>query len=111
GSAAQSGSTHRQQEQPPQVFSLCAACHPVTADGENGLGPNLRGVLGRRAGSYAGFTYSKAMRNAKIVWSRHELDEYLTNPAAKIPGNMMVFSGLSSSKDREALIGYLAALK
>jgi cytochrome c len=47
-----------------RVFQRCYACHSVLA-GENNLpGPNLRCVLGRRAGTLPGFQFSPAMVEA-----------------------------------------------
>ena len=46
------------------LFQRCYACHSVDP-AEQGLpGPNLAGVVGRRAGAQAGFDYSPAMRAA-----------------------------------------------
>src|ERR1700716_2048366 len=44
----------------------CASCHTVEV-GKNGFGPSLAGVLGRKAGSLAGFTYSPAMAQARLT--------------------------------------------
>src|SRR5712675_1779837 len=41
-----------------QVFQACAACH---SDKPDALGPNLAGVIGRKAGSRDDFRYSNAM--------------------------------------------------
>src|SRR5512140_3742433 len=40
------------------VFQRCAACHSIDPSGRNGLGPNLRGVVGRGSGKAPGFAYS-----------------------------------------------------
>ena len=48
-----------------QVFAACAACH---APDHNGIGPRLAGIVGRTSGSVEDFRYSRAMKNAKIVW-------------------------------------------
>src|ERR1700743_2792907 len=39
------------------VFQRCAICHRVEKDGGNGLGPNLFGVVGRKAGTVENFAY------------------------------------------------------
>src|SRR5262245_66599597 len=48
------------QQAPPPAFQRCSACHAVTANAPAGVGPNLHGVFGRRAGSGPGFDCSDA---------------------------------------------------
>jgi cytochrome c len=93
------------------VFSRCAACHNNTKGGPNGLGPNLFGVVGRKAGTLKDFSYSAAMKNAAFVWNNQKLDTYIANPAKTVPGNRMAFAGLPDAKQRTDLIGYLDTLK
>ncbi|MCP3466096.1 cytochrome c family protein [Bradyrhizobium sp. CCGUVB23] len=89
------------------VFRKCQACHS-TEPGKNMLGPSLAGVIGRKAGSEAGYNYSPAMKSADIVWSAQTLDQYLTDPAKVVPGNKMPFPGLKTDHDRADVIAYLA---
>ncbi len=96
---------------PPASFAICAACHTVTSDGAPGIGPNLHGVVGRHAGTAAGFSYSPAMKDAKITWSRETLNEYLTSPGAKVPGNYMMFVGEPDPEQRKSIIDYLESLR
>jgi cytochrome c len=89
------------------VFARCMACHKLDASNTSGLGPNLNRVIGRRAGTLAGFRYSPAMAGANRVWTEQTLDAYLTAPARAIPGNRMVFPGLPNPADRQNVIAYL----
>ncbi|MFN7672806.1 MAG: c-type cytochrome, partial [bacterium] len=41
-----------------RVFNQCRACHTIDKGGRNGVGPNLWGVVGRKAASIEGFRYS-----------------------------------------------------
>ena len=91
------------------VFAQCTACHSV--DGSNGVGPSVQGIVGRKAGSLAGFRYSRAMKNTAYAWDAAHLDAYLANPQAAIAGNVMPFSGVTDAKARADLIAYLATLK
>jgi cytochrome c len=106
-----SGAGSADPSEPPTSFAICGACHTVSKDGTHGIGPNLRGVVGRRAGSAAGFAFSPAMRNANLTWTQEQLDEYLQAPAKKVPGNLMTFAGVESADDRKAIIEYLSSLR
>lgn len=84
----------------------CAICHTVEA-GKNKIGPSLAGVVGRKAGSAPGYSYSDANKNSGITWSDAELDKYLTDPRGVVPGTKMLFAGLKNPEDRKAIIAYL----
>jgi len=91
-----------------QVFQTCAACH---SDKPDALGPNLAGVIGRKAGSRDDFRYSNAMIRAGFNWDAGNLRQYLADPQAKVKGNRMPFSGLNDSKDLDDVIAYIGTLK
>jgi cytochrome c len=84
----------------------CSACHSVD---ENRVGPAHAGVLGRRAGKAKEFEYSEALAKSKLVWSRANLERWLTDPEKVIPGQRMGFS-LSLPKERADVVAYLATL-
>ena len=96
--------------QPPAAFVLCGACHPTSSNAANGIGPNLRGVMGRTSGQVANYMYSAAMKNAGIVWGPETLDAYITAPAAAVPGNAMTYRGQPDAAARAAIIAYLQTL-
>lgn len=110
GIALQAAAAAPTPEPPPQ-FAICSACHTTSSDGANSMGPNLRGVVGRRAGTAPGFQYSDAMKGLGIRWTPQELDSFLTNVQAKVPGTLMPFNGLPDAQDRQAVIAYLKSLK
>lgn len=93
------------------VFNRCAICHTTTNGGPNGIGPNLFGVAGRKAGSLPNFTYSAAMKNSGITWSDDKLEAYVQHPQAVVPGNRMAFAGLTNPQDAQDVVDYLATLK
>lgn len=92
------------------IFVRCAICHSVEP-GKNMLGPSLNGIVGKQAGTVAGFAYSPAMKAAKIKWTSDNLSNYVTNPRAMVPGTKMIFAGLPNATDRANLIAYLAKPK
>jgi cytochrome c len=89
------------------VFQACAACH---SDKPDALGPNLAGVIGRKAGSRDDFRYSPAMQRAGFTWDEASLRQYLADPQAKVKGNRMPFSGLADPKDVDDVIAYIGTL-
>lgn len=91
------------------VFKACMACH--TTDQNNRVGPGLGGVVGRKAGTAAGFNYSSAMKNSDIVWDAASLDAFLESPKKAVPGNKMPFAGIKDQAARADVIGYLTTLK
>ena len=93
------------------LFNRCAICHSNTKGGPNKLGPDLFGVVGRKAGTYPGFSYSVAMKRAGFVWTPAKLSDYLASPEKVVPGNAMPFAGLADPKQRADIVAYLATLK
>ncbi len=89
----------------------CGDCHTATQGGKNGHGPNLFGIIGRRAGTVAGFDYSDANKNSGVVWSATILDPYLTAPNVAMPGTAMRYKGMPDPDVRADIIAFLATLK
>lgn len=89
------------------AFNTCIACHVIEKGGANRIGPNLYGIIGQAAGSADGFKYSDAMASSGITWTKEELDSYLANPAAKVPGTTMMAGAISDAGRREAIIAYI----
>ena len=97
-------------------FNKCKTCHSIIApDGTEIVkgaktGPNLYGVVGRTAGTLAGFNYSPALKASKLKWDEKALDEYLAAPTKKVPGSRMPISTPDPAK-RAAIITYLKSVK
>lgn len=88
------------------AFRGCQPCHALAA-GQQGIGPSLHRIVGRNAGTQAGFRYSNVLTKSDIVWTRRDLTEFLRDPQARLPGNRMTFPGLDDDAEIEALIDYL----
>jgi cytochrome c2 len=97
-----------------RVFQRCYSCHSVDPDEKPLQGPNLAGVIGRRAGTLPRFEYSDAMvaagRNG-LVWTEDKLDAYVSDPEAMVPGTAMGPVRLNSPADRADLIAYLKSVR
>lgn len=90
----------------------CGICHIAEKDSKRRLpGPNLWGLIGRKAGTIEGFNYSDANKSSDIVWSVENLDPYLANPREVVKGTTMAFAGVRRPDERKAIIDYLAAQK
>ncbi|MBL6457495.1 cytochrome c family protein [Belnapia sp. T6] len=93
-----------------RVFNQCRACHTIEAGGRNGVGPNLHGAVGRKAGSIEGFRYSASMREKAeggLTWDEDNLRAYLANPKAVVPAGSMSYPGLRNEQQLNDLIAYL----
>ena len=90
-----------------KVFKKCAACHSISKNGANKIGPALWGVLGRQAGSISDYKYSKAMAAYEKAWSFEEMNGFLIKPKEWIKGTKMSFAGLKNEKDRAAVILFM----
>jgi cytochrome c len=103
----QNGTGGSEAGKPPPEFAICSACHSADAARGNLIGPNLHGVIGRRAGALPGFGYSSALRDSGIVWSPDMLDRFLQSPRDMVPGTRMAVAVTDPAR-RRAIIAYLA---
>ncbi len=106
--AAAGGAQAQDAARGETVFKrVCAVCHMVGPDAKNRLGPVLNGIVGRKAGTIAGFAYSPANKNSDVTWGETELKSYLRDPKAFMPGNRMIYAGLRNDADLGDLVAYL----
>ena len=85
----------------------CAACHTFGKGEPNKVGPNLWGIVGRQRASAPNFNYSAAMKAKGGNWTIEEINTYLINPKAMIPGTNMTFAGLARGSERADVIAFL----
>ena len=89
------------------VFGMCRSCHSIAKGGPNMTGPDNYAVVGRKAGTHEGYSYSEALKGSGIVWDAATLDRWIENPRNVVPGTKMAFAGIKDPKDRADLIAYL----
>ena len=95
----------------PSSIAQCKICHSFKAGQKSSFGPNLFGIVGKKAGSQPGFGYSQVIKEANIQWDRATLNRFIEAPQSAIPGNNMAFSGIKNSSKRAEIIDYLATLE
>lgn len=89
-------------------FARCAACHRINPGAPDLGGPNLYGVYGQPMGRNSQrFGYSAALRDAGGRWDAPTLDAWIADPARRVPGTTMQFSGVADPLDRADIIAYL----
>ena len=96
------------------VFKRCRACHAVGPNAANKAGPQLNGVVGRKAASIAGFDYSDAMKEraaAGLAWTDANLEAFLQAPDVFLPKGVMASSGIKDPAQLKDLIAYLKTQK
>jgi len=95
------------------IFALkCGICHATSKDsGGPAAGPNMVGLVGRKAATQKDFVmYTPALKAYGVKWSARTLDEFLVSPLTKVPGTTMPMM-LPDDKERVDVIGYLSTLK
>jgi cytochrome c2 len=92
------------------VFQRCAICHAIAPGTGTTFGPPLGGVVGRKAGTVPGFSYSDAMTRSGVVWDRATLDKFIAHPQQVVRGNRMPFTGLDNDAQRANLLAYLESV-
>jgi glucose/arabinose dehydrogenase/cytochrome c2 len=88
----------------------CALCHSAAPNDNGGAqGPSLQGVIGRRAASATGFSYSAALKSSGLSWDAASLDKFLASPTTVVPGSSMVIP-VPKQADRDNLVAYFSEL-
>ena len=91
---------------------VCGTCHSFGKGEAALIGPNLFGVVGGPHAHMAGYDYSDAMKAMHDqTWTVDELNEFLYNPRAHLPGTKMTFAGIKNDQDRANVIAWLKTLQ
>jgi cytochrome c len=91
-----------------QLFAQeCSVCHTVQKDVTGMMGVNLHGVAGRTSGTLPGFSYSQAMKDKAVPWKTENLQAFITQPQAFVPGTYMPYMGMAAA-DSAAVACYLS---
>jgi cytochrome c len=88
----------------------CQACHTLAKGEKNGVGPNLYGIVGDKKGEGRGFKFSAAMQGKGGTWTIDDLNQFITNPKAYVPGTAMGFAGIPKDSERADVLAYLNSL-
>lgn len=90
-------------------FARCTSCHSVTPSSRNKPGPNLHGIIGKKAGTAdQRYAYSAALKSSGLTWSTEQIERFLSAPAKAVPGNKMTFAGIANPQTRANIAAYLA---
>ena len=111
GASTNASETSAEYKRGKLLYIQCRACHDLQPSEIEKIGPNLAGLMGRKAAADAAFAYSPALQAAasKLIWDKATLDRWIEKPGAVVPGNTMAFAGISNPADRAALLAYLEA--
>jgi cytochrome c len=88
----------------------CRTCHGGTGPADSPIGPNLSGIVGKKAGTMASGIHSQAAIDSGIVWDRESLRRFLSAPRREIPGSIMP-AGVADPAELERLLDYLESLR
>jgi cytochrome c len=94
-----------------QSFNKCRPCHDVGPDAKVKLGPPLNGLDGRKSASYAGFSYSDAVKGLGVSWDAAKFKQWIGNPSAMAPGTRMAFAGIKDDGEIANLWAYVNQFK
>jgi len=114
--AAPAGAAEGDAAKGKAAFAVCGVCHQVGPGAKTLIGPELNGIVGRKAASIADYpSYSAGMKklgDEGFVWTPENIDKWITNPKAMIPDSPMglAFPGIADEAQRADIIAYLKTL-
>jgi cytochrome c len=91
-----------------QAFAACAGCHALKAGATQKIGPGLAGIVGARAASNSDYSYSPALGESGLTWTREVLFAWIAGSEQLVPGSWMLYDNSLRAEEVQALIDYLA---
>ena len=107
GTGAEALAAPAQVDAGRRLFARCTNCHEVGPGARNGFGPQLNGIVGRKAGSAPAYAYSAALKKAGFVWNEQNLIAFIRDSEKVVPGNKMRFLSFMSEKQAGEIVAYL----
>ena len=92
------------------LFQRCASCHATGPYASGGFGPQLTGILGRKAAVTKDFKYSEAMKKSGLVWNEKNLAAFIRAPHDVVPGTSMRFWGVKDEQQIADLLSFMKTL-
>ena len=74
------------------------------------LGPNLTGIVGRKAGTGESGVHSRALVESGITWDEASLRKFLAAPTKQVPGTNMPVD-VPDPKQIDDVVAYLRTLR
>ena len=91
-----------------QFARKCSVCHTLSPDDANRAGPTLHGVFGREAGTLAGYPFSQALIDSRIVWDGETIAQLFDlGPDIVTPGTKMPIQRIKDPEELDALVAFL----
>ena len=87
----------------------CRRCHAPDSN-DPSYGPPLENVIGRGAGTFPDYDYSKALASSGIVWTPAALRAWMEDNTGFLPGTKMRHVGIADRTVQDFILTYLASL-
>lgn len=88
----------------------CQTCHGVTGPADSPIGPDLRGLIGRKVGKEGSGMHSRAAVESELVWDRASLGRFLSAPQKELPGTLMP-ARVTDPQELDDLLDFLESLR
>jgi cytochrome c2 len=89
------------------LYLVCQGCHALEAGAPHGVGPNLHGVVGQRAGTRPGYIYSATLTNWGVTWTADMLHGFIMNAESMVPGTWMAYRNVLTPEETRRLVDYI----
>jgi len=87
----------------------CLGCHGDLKTAST-FGPNLSGIVGRKAGTGESGVHSRALVESGMTWDEASLRKFLASPTKQVPGTNMPVD-VPDPKQIDDVVAYLRTLR